>query len=51
MGWVMFPAGLVDSELSLLWLRFDPWPRELLHDEGVAKKKKKNTLIQRIQDE
>ena len=24
-----FPAGLVvkDSALSLLWLRFDPWPK------------------------
>ena len=30
-----------NSVLSLLWHRFDSWPRELLHAEGVAKKKKK----------
>lgn len=24
----------------LLWLGFDPWPRELLHAPGVAKKQK-----------
>ena len=35
-----------DLVLSLLWLRsllwheFNPWPQELLHDVGVAKKTK-----------
>ena len=39
-----------DPVLSLLWLeslpwhRFDPWPRELSHDEGQAKKKKARDL-------
>ena len=38
-----FPSGLVvkDSALSLLWLGFDPWPRELPHAADVTKKKKK----------
>ena len=27
-----------DPALSLLWHRFDPWPWELLHAMGVAKK-------------
>ena len=31
-----------DLALSLLWLRFNPWPRELLlHAVGAAKRKKK----------
>ena len=27
--------------LSLLWCRFDPWPRGLPHAMGASKKKKK----------
>ena len=34
------PASLPWLRL-LLRLRFDPWPRELLHVMGVAKRKKK----------
>ena len=36
-----FPGGLVvkDPVLSLLWLRFEPWP-ENWHTVGKAKKKK-----------
>ena len=30
-----------DPVLSLLWHRFGPWPRELLHAVDAAKKKKK----------
>ena len=36
-----------DLELSLLWLgsllwhRFDPWPREVLHTADTKKKKKR----------
>ena len=43
-----FPSGLEvkDPALSLLWLwsllghRFNPWPGELLHVTGAAKKEK-----------
>ena len=30
-----------DPALSLLWYRFNPWPQELPHVLGMAKKKKK----------
>ena len=30
-----------DPVLSLVWLGFNPWPQELLHAAGMAKKKKK----------
>ena len=38
-----FPGGLAvkDLALSLLWLRFIPWPQECLHATGMAKRKKK----------
>ena len=38
-----FPGGLVvkDSVLSLLWLRFDPWPRNFLMPLMWPKKEKK----------
>ena len=38
-----FPGGLTvkDPALSLLWQRFDPCPRELLHALGTAKKERK----------
>ena len=32
--------------LSLLWLRFNPWPRELPHATGTAKKTKQNKTKQ-----
>ena len=38
--------GLVLSLVCLgllLWCGFDPWPWELMHAEGMAKKKKKNS--------
>ena len=31
-----------DLVLSLLWLGFDLWPRELPHTMSAAKKRKKN---------
>ena len=36
-----FPGSLAvkDLELSLLWHRFNPWPRELPHARVMAKKK------------
>ena len=36
------PGGLAvkDSVLSLLWLRFNPWPWELLHAADVVRKEK-----------
>ena len=34
-----------DLALSLLWHGFNPWPRELPHAVGVAKKKKKKKKI------
>ena len=34
-----------DPVLSLLWQRFDPWPRELFHAIGTVKKKKKEEHI------
>ena len=38
-----FLGGLVvkDLALSLLWLRFDPWPRNFLHALDEAKEKKR----------
>ena len=30
---------------SLLWYRFDPWPRELLPAAGMVKKKKKKVRV------
>ena len=38
-----FLARVVVKELalSLLWLGFDPWPQEIPHAKGAAKKKKK----------
>ena len=44
-----FPGGLAlkDSVLSLLWLRFDPWPGKFLwHAEGVATPPKKGDTQQ-----
>ena len=40
-GWE-FPGGLVvkDSALSLLWIGFNPWPRELPQAAGAPPKKK-----------
>ena len=35
-----------DLMLSLLWLRFNPWPRAFLHAVGAAKKKEKEKKIQ-----
>ena len=37
-----FPGGLVvkDLVLSLLWLGFYPWPRDLSYAVGIAKKRK-----------
>ena len=34
-----FPSGLTvkDLILSLLWLRFSPWPRNFLHAAGGAR--------------
>ena len=39
-----FPGGLVvkDLVLSLLWLGFYPWPRDLSYAVGMAKNKNKN---------
>ena len=34
-----------DLALSLLWCRFNLWPRELLHALGTARKKKKKKTI------
>ena len=38
-----FPCGLVvrDLALSLLWLRFNPWPRNFCMPWALPKKKKK----------
>ena len=33
-----------DPALSLLWYRFNPWPQELPHVLGMAKKKKKKKI-------
>lgn len=33
-----------EPPLSLLWYRFVPWPRKLLHAAGVAKKVTKNKI-------
>ena len=38
-----FPGGLVlkDPALSLLWRRFDPWPRNFCMPQARSKRKKK----------
>ena len=40
------PSGLVvkDPELSLLWLRFKPWPRNFHMPQVGSKKKKKKKI-------
>ena len=42
---------VMDLALPLLWLGFDPWPRELPHALGAAKTKTyilENVLITRV---
>ena len=42
-----FPGGPVvgDSVLSLLWLRFSPWPENFCMLRARPKKKKRNSII------
>ena len=47
-----FPGSLADKDLalSLLWLGFSPWPMELLHVTGAAKKQKKNWCLHHVSE-